>query len=155
MDTKRVVVGVDGSPDSVRALKWGADYAKAQGAELLAVSVFEVPVVFGGPYALSGIPEPDKLEEEARTALSEAVREALGEGAEVTERVEQGHPARVLVNASRAAQAVLAAAQGAQLVVVGSRGRGGFVGLMLGSVSQYCVTHARCPVLVMPHEDQE
>ena len=145
MDTKRVVVGVDGSPDSVRALKWGADYAKAQGAELLAVSVFEVPVVFGGPYALSGIPEPDKLEEEARTALSEAVREALGEGAEVTERVEQGHPARVLVNASRAAQ----------LVVVGSRGRGGFVGLMLGSVSQYCVTHARCPVLVMPHEDQE
>ena len=145
MDTKRVVVGVDGSPDSVRALKWGADYAKAQGAELLAVSVFEVPVVFGGPYALSGIPEPDKLEEEARTSLSEAVREALGEGAEVTERVEQGHPARVLVNASRAAQ----------LVVVGSRGRGGFVGLMLGSVSQYCVTHARCPVLVMPHEDQE
>ena len=145
MDTKRVVVGVDGSPDSVRALKWGADYAKAQGAELLAVSVFEVPVVFGGPYALSGIPDPDKLEEEARTALSEAVREALGEGAEVTERVEQGHPARVLVNASRAAQ----------LVVVGSRGRGGFVGLMLGSVSQYCVTHARCPVLVMPHEDQE
>jgi|SRR5699024_8035429 len=145
MDTKRVVVGVDGSPDSVRALKWGADYARAQGAELLAVSVFEVPVVFGGPYALSGIPEPDKLEEEARTALSEAVREALGEGAEVTERVEQGHPARVLVNASRAAQ----------LVVVGSRGRGGFVGLMLGSVSQYCVTHARCPVLVMPHEDQE
>lgn len=145
MDTKRVVVGVDGSPDSVRALKWGADYARAQGAELLAVSVFEVPVVFGGPYALSGIPEPYKLEEEARTALSEAVREALGEGAEVTERVEQGHPARVLVNASRAAQ----------LVVVGSRGRGGFVGLMLGSVSQYCVTHARCPVLVMPHEDQE
>ena len=145
MGTKRVVVGVDGSPDSVRALKWGADYARAQGAELLAVSVFEVPVVFGGPYALSGIPEPDKLEEEARTALSEAVREALGEGAEVTERVEQGHPARVLVNASRAAQ----------LVVVGSRGRGGFVGLMLGSVSQYCVAHARCPVLVMPHEDQE
>lgn len=143
MDSKPVVVGVDGSPDSLRALKWAAGYARDHGAPLQAVSVYEMPVVWGGAYALAALPDAKDLAAKAREVLGESVREALGEDAEVTERVEEGHPARVLVNASRAAQ----------LVVVGSRGHGGFTGLLLGSVSQYCVTHARCPVLVLPHED--
>lgn len=144
MDTKPVIVGVDGSPDSVRALQWAAEYAGRYGAPLEAVIVFQVPVVWGGPYAMRGLPDSADLEKQARGVLADTVRTALGEDAQVTERVETGHTADALVTASR----------GAQLVVVGSRGHGGFTGLLLGSVSQYCVTHARCPVIVMPHEDQ-
>lgn len=143
MDSKPVIVGVDGSPDSLRALRWAAEYARDHGAPLQAVSVYEMPVVWGGAYAIAALPDSKELAAKAREVLTDSVREALGEGAEVSERVEEGHPARVLVNASRAAQ----------LVVVGSRGHGGFAGLLLGSVSQYCVTHARCPVLVLPHEE--
>lgn len=139
-----VVVGVDGSPDSVRALQWAAEYARRYEAPLHALAVFDVPNVYG-PYAMAALPDAKAIEERARTVLAEAVRDAVGEDVAVTQRVERGHPARALV----------AASEGAGLVVVGSRGHGGFVGLMLGSVSQYCVTHARCPVIVLPHEGRD
>lgn len=144
MDTQPVIVGVDGSPDSERALRWGAQYAERFGAPLEAMTVFQVPVVWGGPYAMRDLPDSEDLESRARDMLAETVRRVLGEGAQVRQRVETGHTADALVRASRKAQ----------LVVVGSRGHGGFTGLLLGSVSQYCVTHARCPVIVLPHEDQ-
>lgn len=144
MDSKPVIVGVDGSPDSLQALQWAAEYARRYEVPLHAMTVYQVPVVWGGPYAMSSLPDSKELEEQARKVLADAVNEALGEGAEATQRIESGHTAYALVMASYEAQ----------LLVVGSRGHGGFSGLLLGSVSQYCVTHARCPVIVMPHEDQ-
>lgn len=141
MDTKPVVVGVDGSPDSLQALRWAAEYAQQVEAPLHALAVYELPTIYG-PAAMAGFQDSHDVEQDARAMLTEAVRSALGPEAKVTERVERGHPAQNLVEASH----------DAQLVVVGSRGRGGFAGMLLGSVSQQCVTRARCPVIVMPHD---
>lgn len=141
MGTKPVVVGVDGSPDSIRALKWAADYAQRLEAPLEAVATWQAPVVYGDMYVSAQ--DYEGAEEQARAGLAESVREALGEDAQITQTVEQGHPSYALVEASK----------DAQLLVVGSRGFGSFKGTLLGSVSQYCVTHARCPVMVVPHKD--
>lgn len=141
MENKPVIVGIDGSPDSVRALRWAADFARELQAPLQALTTFEVPGIYG-VQAMAGWEDPARLEEESRSMLAEIVREAMGEGAQVEERVVQGHPAKVLVEAS----------PDAQLIVVGSRGRGGFAGMVLGSVSQHTVNHAQCPVVVVPHE---
>lgn len=144
MDAKPVVVGVDGSPDSLRALTWAAEYARRFELPLEAVAAYQMPIVLG-PAGMAGFEDSDTLEKSAGDMLTAVVREALGESAQVAERTALGHPGEVLVRMSR----------GASLLVVGSRGRGGFTGMLLGSVSQHCVTHARCPVLVMPHEDPE
>lgn len=142
MDTAPVVVGVDGSPDSVRALRWAHDYAEQIGAPLRVVTAYTQPPNYGGLYGMGALTDPDRMAEDARRVLTDTVHEALGSGSTVAAHTEEGHPARVLVTA----------AEGAAMLVVGSRGHGGFVGLMLGSVSQYCVTHATCPVVVLPHE---
>lgn len=140
MDTRPVVVGVDGGPDSLRALQWAAEYAAALDAPLIALSAYQLPVVYG-PYAMAGWEDSSELEGSTREMLAEAVREALGDDASVTPAIIQGHAAEALIVASR----------DARLVVVGSRGRGGFTGMMLGSVSQHVVAHAHCPVVVLPH----
>ena len=141
MDAKPVIVGIDGSPDSVRALRWAAEYTRRFEAPLQGLITWQVPPVYGDAYF--GETDFAGLEEESAAVLRDTVREALGEGADITERVERGHPSDALVQASAEAQ----------LVVVGSRGHGTFTGMLLGSVSLYLVTHARCPVIVMPHED--
>ena len=142
MDAKPVVVGVDGGPDSIRALEWAAEYARAVSAPLIALSCYESTPI-AGPYAMAGWESPEALEETARTMLADVVRDTLGENAEVSQYVLRGHPA----------EAIIAASKDARLVVVGSRGRGGFKGLLLGSVSQHVVPHSRCPVVVLPHGD--
>lgn len=142
MENKPVIVGVDGSVDSVQALQWAAEYARAYQVPLQALTTFKVPNVYG-PQAMAGWEDPTRLKEDSRNMLADTVREALGQDARVEEQVLRGHPAQVLVKAS----------QDAQLLVVGSRGRGGFTGLLLGSVSQHVVTHARCTVVVMAHQD--
>ncbi|MDT7593071.1 MAG: hypothetical protein QOH45_2602, partial [Pseudonocardiales bacterium] len=80
-------------------------------------------------------------EQETSSMLDEAIAKAVsaGHGVHLRKHVTQGHPAQVLLDAS----------EGADLLVVGSRGHGGFTGMLLGSVSQYLVTHARCPVVVV------
>ncbi|KAA0919689.1 universal stress protein [Dietzia sp. ANT_WB102] len=140
MDTGPVVVGVDGGPDSLRALQWASDYASAVGAPLIALTAYELPTVYG-PYAMAGWESATELENAAREMLADAVRESLGDNAKVEQHVLRGHPA----------EAIVAASQDARLVVVGSRGRGGFKGMLLGSVSQHVVPHAHCPVVVLPH----
>lgn len=142
MENKPVIVGIDGSPDSVRALRWAAEQARSLQAPLQALTTFEVPPIFGAS-AMAGWEDPARLEEAARTMLADIVREAVGDEVEVEERVVRGHPAQVLVEES----------PDAQLLVLGSRGRGGFTGMLLGSVSQHTVTHARCPVVVIPNRD--
>jgi nucleotide-binding universal stress UspA family protein len=131
-----IVVGVDGSDSSLSALRWAARQASLTGHELDAVIAWNLPNTYGWA------PLPDvNWEAEARTALEQAVREALdpAQAATVHQQVREGHPAHVL----------LEVAQRADLLVVGSRGLGGFAGMLLGSISMHVVTHARCPVVVV------
>ncbi len=143
MDPKPVFVGVDGSLDSAWALGWAAEYARRYEAPLHALITWEIPPVYGYPAVVGQEEFATRLEEQSRNVLHEPVRETLGVGAQFVKRVERGHPTPLLVAASKAAQ----------LLVVGSRGLGAFRGMLLGSVSQHCISHAQCPVVVMPNED--
>ncbi|MGI8874679.1 MAG: universal stress protein [Egibacteraceae bacterium] len=150
----RIVVGVDGSPGAVVALEWALAEARLRGATLEVVHVYAPPsyyaysmaTVAAGGEALAG-PEADARRLAAEEALDEVLAKAASEWTDVEVRrsvIEALAPARVLVEGSR----------GADLLVVGSRGRGGFAGLLLGSVSQQCVQHATCPMVVVPPPDR-
>lgn len=143
MDAKPIVVGVDGSPDSVLALRWASEYAQRFDAPLWALTAWQAPIVYG-PASFSA-QDYAGFKDRAHTRLVETMREALGEDAQITGKVERGHPSDMLVQASK----------DAQLIVVGSRGLSSFGGMLLGSVSQHCVTHAYCPVIVVPPEEPD
>jgi len=133
-----IVVGVDGSASSNKALEWALEYAAALDLTVTAVQAWQIPLAYGtGAMVLPG----QELAEEARRGLEKTVDEIAAAWPQVyvERRVEEGHPAKVL----------LEVAEEARMLVVGSRGHGGFVGAVIGSVSQYCVTHAHCPVLVV------
>jgi nucleotide-binding universal stress UspA family protein len=136
-----VVVGVDGSPESIEALAWAARYATATGATITAVHAWHYPAA--GPVPAGQPPQP--ITEQIRATMQETLDKALTEvfGSPTPDntdtKVAYGHPAMVLVNES----------QGADLLVVGNRGHGGLAEAMLGSVGQYCVHHAPCPVVIM------
>ena len=135
-----VVVGVDGSEQSIQALHWAARFAAATGARIKAVAVWEYPVTFGWALPANWSPRED-----AEKTLADTVGKALGAdlAAEVTLAVREGGAAHVLLEEST----------DALMLVVGSRGHGGFAGLLLGSVSAAVAEHATCPVLVV-HGDQ-
>jgi len=136
----RIVVGVDGSETARAALVWAYDEARRRGATVDVVHAWHVPYVGGLPYATAEL-HADVFEEDARLILDNAVGSADATGIPAVERV--------LVHDSPG-RALLGVAKGADLLVVGSRGRGGFTGLLLGSVSQQVVHHADCPVVVIP-----
>jgi len=143
-DVPRIVVGVDGSSSSKEALRWAVRQAGLTGAAVEALITWHLPQVMGtGGYAWPpvGGPETTELAKLAEKVLTDAIGEVAGqEGrAPVTALVRQGH----------AAQALLEAAAKADLLVVGSRGHGGFAEALLGSVSQHCVQHALCPVVII------
>jgi nucleotide-binding universal stress UspA family protein len=133
----RVVAGIDGSEASLDALGWAAREAGFIGARLEVLTTWEWPNSLGW-----SVPVPDDFDPESqvRSALDDAVASARAAhpGLDVVARVVQGHPAPILVEASK----------GADLLVVGSRGHGEFVGMLIGSVSEFCATNAHCPVLV-------
>lgn len=146
-----IVVGIDGSDTSRAALRFALEEACLRGASVRAVCAWEVPLdqampgpVLGGLPLEYGIPI-DELRELARRQAVIVLDEALAAvdedavGIEVRREPIEGSAARVLVEA----------AADAELLVVGSRGRGGFAGLLLGSVGQACAHHARCPVAVI------
>jgi nucleotide-binding universal stress UspA family protein len=137
-----VVVGVDGSEESVAALRWAAAYAKAAGATVQALIAWPFPDV-AGEAPVGHAPPPVRHETEQRTSatLDQAGRQVCPDpaAAGVQTRVVYGHPAQELVEASKEAS----------LLVVGSRGHGAFAGMLLGSVSMHCVTGAFCPVTVV------
>lgn len=138
-----VVVGVDSSPGSVGALRWAAEEARARSLPLRAVVAWHValaPTPMGRPPAAT--PSTEQHVHDAQELLARTVREALGDDADVEVEVVHGPAAKVLVDQSHHAQHV----------VVGSRGLGGFAGVLLGSVSQHLVHHAHCPVTVVPLE---
>ncbi len=140
-----VVVGVDGSEPSLNALRWGAFMASATGSTLMAASVWQ-PAMAVGVVGLVGDGwgsppsdwDPDAV---SRQTLDEALNTVFGDEPPVgtDARVLQGNTAEVLLELSA----------DAQMLVVGSRGHGGFAGLLLGSVSAACTEHAICPVLVI------
>ena len=136
----RIVVGVDGSEASVRALQWAMKEARLRGATLDVVHAWHLPPAGGYPY-LAGYLDLKVFEEDAQRTLARTLGRAGVAGApEVEPIVVQDAPRRALVDT----------AKGADLLVVGSRGRGGFTGLLLGSVGQYVATHAPCPVAIIP-----
>ncbi len=136
-----VVVGVDGSSESATAMAWAARYAKAMGATIRAVMAWHYPAAVGP--APVGVAPPSvraEVEQAKQAELERAVAEAFGDsGLQVESKIVYGHAAQVLIDES----------QDADLLVVGSRGYGGFSGMLLGSVSTHCVTHAACPVTVV------
>jgi nucleotide-binding universal stress UspA family protein len=137
----RIVVGVDGSDSSLAALGWAARQAELTGAALQVVTSWEWPTAVG--WAAAPVPGDYQPADDAQRLLDQVVapvrtaHPAIG----IHTTVVEGHPAPVLVEASR----------GADLLVVGSRGRGQFAGMLLGSVSEHCTASAHCPVLVL-HE---
>jgi nucleotide-binding universal stress UspA family protein len=134
---RRIVVGVDGSAASLDALRMAARIAPVFDAELDAVIAWHYPTATGmAPLIAQFDPAAD-----AATIMHAAIEQAFGDRPPVGLRQQrrEGHPARVLLDAGA----------GAELLVVGSRGHGGFAGLLLGSVSAHCVEHATCPVLVV------
>jgi nucleotide-binding universal stress UspA family protein len=140
-DSTRIVVGVDGSPGSKKALRWALDYAKVvPGARVEAVMSWQYPVLPAGPMGVDMMPALDlagPTDEQLRDALAEVHRP---DDVDVTPVVVCSSPANALLDV----------ATDADLVVVGTRGLGGFKQLMLGSVSQQVVHHAPCPVVVVP-----
>jgi nucleotide-binding universal stress UspA family protein len=141
---RRVVVGVDGSPSSVGALRRGARIAEALHAPLEAVSVWRFPEIYA-PVGSAFFPDESVLVDAATAAMDDAATEVFGNDvpAWFHSTVREGNAARVLIEES----------EEAEMLVVGSRGHGGFVGLLLGSVSEAVAEHASCPVLVF-HEDE-
>ena len=133
----RVVVGIDGSAGSAEALRWAARYATSTHAVIDAVIAWQMPVSYGWAYATDGW-RPDV---DAEKLLTAQVDQVFGAQRPTDLRlvVREGYPARVLIEASK----------DAALLVVGSRGHGGFYGLLLGSVSANCAEHAKCPVVVV------
>jgi nucleotide-binding universal stress UspA family protein len=140
--TRRVVVGVDGSDSSAAALRWAAHYAQATGSTLRAVLAWHYPTAAGvPPVGRTPANVESEVERGRAEVIDKAIAAALGDEPPIPieRKADYGHPVEVLVAESAEAD----------LLVVGSRGHGGFTGMMLGSVSTHCVTHAHCPVTVV------
>jgi nucleotide-binding universal stress UspA family protein len=133
-----VVAGVDGSQASLRALHWAVEHARRTDATLRVVTAWEWPILFG-PVIFTESFDPKA---DAERTQVHALEQELGEGSPVK--------LEALVVEGRPAPTVLDASDDAELLVVGSRGRGAFAGMLLGSVSEHCVHHATCPVVVVP-----
>jgi nucleotide-binding universal stress UspA family protein len=142
MAEEHIVVGIDGSDPSKAALRWAVAEARMRNARLTVVLAWRFPSLALTPYGGATLPMltmadlQKQAESVAHTTVAEVMDEALDPPVELV--IRRGHPVDVL----------LEEAKGADLVVVGSRGRGGFSGALLGSVSTAVVHHAECPVLV-------
>jgi nucleotide-binding universal stress UspA family protein len=169
----KIVVGVDASPGALQALTWAADEARLRLATLQVVHAYHgqalaAPLYFPSREALPGQATGGQLppdQERAETAQEQAEFQAavrrqaedllehlLGEVGDAVEGVDVQ---RAVVEDRHAAEALVELSDQADLLVVGSRGRGGFSSLLLGSVSHAVVLHARCPVVVVPSTTAE
>lgn len=133
---RRIVAGVDGSAASLRALEWAVRQAELTDANLEVISTWEWPESFGWAAVPSGY-NPEKDTQDLLDPLIVALR-AEHPHVAISSTVVEGHPAPLLVRASH----------GADLLVVGSRGHGEFIGMLIGSTSEHCVANAACPVVV-------
>lgn len=160
----RIVVGVDGSHNSRRALRRAVEEAELRGGTVDAVFVYPpahrnwsddvVGLAVGAAAAIGTVTEdppahhPPNREQDAlamaQSQLEHFVAEALGESEPAPHlmALTAGHPAEALIEQSRTAD----------LLVIGTRGRGGFAGMLLGSVAHQCIQRSHCPVLILPPE---
>ncbi len=137
-----VVVGVDGSPESITALGWARSYAEAAGAMVRAVRAWHYPSAFGSaPVGVAPQQVSSEVEERLLGELSDAISKVYPDTAarRAEAKVRYGHPAEALIEESKTAA----------LLAVGYRGHGAFKGMLVGSVSIHCVTNAACPVIVV------
>jgi nucleotide-binding universal stress UspA family protein len=137
---QRVIVGVDGSDLSLEALRWAVDYARATGAVVQAIRTWHYPWAMQTAPAQTDQSVFKQIQGELDEAIARANLDTTGVTLEPV--VKEGHASLVLVNESASAD----------LLVVGSRGRGEFAGMLLGSVSQHCAHGAHCPVVIVRHE---
>ena len=128
----RIVVGIDGSEIAMRALDWAATEADRSGA------VLEIQTAYEPGYEFI-------TDDEVQRTMGRLIAKAEARVAEVTPRVSTTSGTHVV----SPAKMLIEASEGAELLVVGSRGLGGFKGLLLGSVSQKCSLHARCPIAII------
>jgi nucleotide-binding universal stress UspA family protein len=133
--TYRIVVGVDGSEHGNAALRWALDEALAHEAEIVAVFAWQMPFI-----GIPGAFDREEMERMCKRFVEEAVASIVPEPrVPITRMVAEGDVSASLITAAKAAD----------MLVLGSRGRGGFAGLKLGSVSQECAQHAACPVVII------
>ncbi|ACQ79145.1 UspA domain protein [Beutenbergia cavernae DSM 12333] len=141
-----VLVGVDGSAPSLHALDWAAAEAVQRRWRLHVVCAYSLPsftaASLDGGYAAL---DDGAIRDGARAVLDESVARVAGCGVEVTHALETGDAAGVLIDLSRQAG----------LAVVGTRGGGGFADRLLGTVSSALPAHAHCPVVVVPHREDD
>lgn len=137
----RIVVGVDGSEPSKNALRWADFISKATGSSIEAISVWRLPASAAGGNGWGGSPNGKLFARDAVDSLKEQLDEVFGptHPAGLHGGAYEGSAAKVLIDVSR----------DAHMLVLGSRGHGGFAGMLLGSVSAACAAHAACPVLVV------
>jgi nucleotide-binding universal stress UspA family protein len=133
----RIVVGVDGSPGSALALSWAARIARTEHAGIDVVAAWEFPVNLGW----TTLPADFSPKQEIRRAARAAVEEAFG--------TDLPPDLRVITHEGNAANVLIERSSTALMIIVGSRGHGALMGLLLGSVSARVAEHAKCPVLVV------
>lgn len=141
MSGKAILVGVDGSKESLQAVEWAADRASRTGSELTIICAYALPsftaASLDGGYAAL---DDETIKASAQAVVDEAAQAAKRDGLTVNTVLEPGDPAGVLIDLS----------EDYQMVVVGTRGGGGFADRLLGTVSSALPAHASCPVVVVP-----
>lgn len=137
-----IVVGVDGSEHSKNALRWAAKLAPLLNCTIYAVNIWQYPLMVGVEGTVMYQWEPDK---EATRTLDRTIDDIFGAHVPdgLSREIKQGNTTTELVELSK----------NATMLIVGKRGLGGFIGLLMGSVSRSLVEHAKCPVLVLHDKD--
>lgn len=140
-----IVVGVDGSPNSERALDWAMRQAAAVHAQLTVIAVHEVAKSYWG-----GIPVVGPADTALLGTLRQAAEEMTNKAAS---RLGDAQPVSVKVHTANGfvVKELVDASQDADLLVLGARGGSGFARLLMGSVSGEVVQHSACPVVIVPH----
>lgn len=140
----KVVVGVDGSSTSMAALQWAVDEARSRNGYVEVVHSWLLPAAFG--YPTLAMPDPALHESAAEDLVSRMLESVDVSG--LSRPV-----SRVIIGGESTAGLIAARAENAELVVVGSRGVGGFRGMLIGSVAHQLAHHAPCPLVVLPAVD--
>ncbi len=146
----RIVVGIDGSAGSMAALDWAVQEAQLRATTVHTVMAWQHPSAYGASNAFGLGMDPSFGTQQALASVAET------KASQLVDEASQGHEVPISWEAieGHPALALLSAVGDSDLLVVGSRGHGGFVGALLGSVSQHVVTHAHCPVVVIPGRER-
>jgi nucleotide-binding universal stress UspA family protein len=141
--THKILVGIDGSKESLAAVRWAVEEGTHRGSDVEILHVWHF-VYMGDPMGISAVASMGDVEQSAQLVIDEALAEIgpAGDAVHLTGRAVEGAAAKVL----------LEEAANADLLVVGRRGHGGFMGLLLGSVAQQLAHHAPCPLVIVPTE---